>query len=147
MHTLCFATGITTIISLISSALAHHLLDERIAIIGSFIGLQSSYNTGIAFGIHLGSYQDIIIITALVLITIVAVKSATKKMEHIGFGLIIGGGIANLLDRAIDGKVTDMIQVGTFPIFNIADVAINLGVILIICTSLSFFKKEDSDDL
>jgi len=107
-------------------------LTERIAVIGSFIGLQRSLNEGVAFGFQLGTFQDIFILGALILITAFAVHSAKKPIEQIGFGLIVGGGIANVIDRIRDGYVTDMIQIGSFPIFNIADVCINIGVGLLL---------------
>ena len=64
----------------------------------------------------------------------------------IGFAFVIGGGIGNLIDRIFYGSVTDFFQIrlGIFRtgIFNMADVAVTLGVILILALSLR--KKEAS---
>lgn len=127
------------IASLLSAWAVGALLTERIAIIGSFLGLQRSYNEGVAFGIFLGSYQDIIILVAIGVLTYAAWRSAHTVLEQIGFGLILGGGIANVIDRVPDGLVTDMIQIGSFPIFNVADASINIGVFLLV---LSFFQQR-----
>ena len=118
--------------SIATASIVDVWLNERITVIGSFIGLQRSLNDGVAFGLHLGAFQNIFIFIALILITVFAVHSAKKPIEQIGFGLIVGGGIANVIDRIRDGYVTDMIQIGSFPIFNIADVCINIGVGLLL---------------
>jgi len=128
------------IASLFSAWAVGTFLTDRIAIVGSFMGLQRSYNEGIAFGIHLGPYQDIIILVAIGVIAYTAWRSAHTKLEQIGFGLILGGGIANVIDRAIDGLVTDMIQVGSFPIFNVADASINIGFGLLLMQLLMQMK-------
>jgi signal peptidase II len=96
------------------------------------IGLQKAYNLGIAFSINLGVVQTPIIIAALILLTYVALQHSAHILEHIGYGCIIGGGLANIVDRLLDGKVTDMFRVGNFPIFNVADISINLGVGLLL---------------
>lgn len=122
----------TAAVSLATAWIADALLAQRIAIIGSFVGLQRSYNEGIAFGIRLGPYQEVIIAVALAVLAYAAWQSAHTKPEQAGFGLILGGGTANLIDRIMNGYVTDMIQVGTFPVFNLADVCINAGVALLL---------------
>ena len=132
MQLLSIVAIISCLVSILSAYAVDMWLPERITIIGSFFGLQRSMNEGIAFGLHLGPYQDGIILLAVLIIIIIAFRSAVRITERIGFGLILGGGIANILDRLIDGTVTDMIQVGTFPIFNVADICINIGVALIL---------------
>ena len=130
-------TAVGTFVASLGIALfTEVLLKDRITIIGSFIGLQKSHNEGIAFGIELGPGQDFIIILALIAVVFIGVRYAKTRLEQAGFGLIVGGGAANLVDRILDGVVTDMIQVGTFPIFNIADTCINIGIVSIIFASL-----------
>ncbi|HLD71521.1 MAG TPA: signal peptidase II [Candidatus Peribacteraceae bacterium] len=111
--------------------LADTFLTERIPVLGSMAGLQPAFNSGIAFGINL-PYQDAIIFVALILVCIAAWRSAKIKLSGIGFGLIVGGAFANIVDRFQDGLVTDFFQVGTFPIFNVADSCITIGVILLL---------------
>ena len=132
MHILIITILSSCFLSLVAAHASVVFLDERIAITESFFGLQRSFNEGIAFGVDLGTYQEAIIIIALIIIGFVSFRSAKRVLEEVGFGLILGGGLANIIDRAIDGYVTDMIQVGGFPIFNLADVCINVGIGLLL---------------
>ena len=127
-------------------------LIARIPILGAFAGLELSHNPGIAFGVQLPpGFQTALIIIALIVVVVVAVRSVksrenrAKSKEHylssflsalyspsVAFGLIIGGALANVIDRLPDGLVTDFIQVGTFPTFNVADSCITVGVVLLL---------------
>lgn len=55
----------------------------------------------------------------------------TKTMRHFGFACMIGGAAGNLSDRVTHGFVVDFIQIGGFPVFNIADMAVVLGMTLV----------------
>lgn len=141
-----FCTAVASVMLSLAVAFATDIwLTERIAIAGSWIGLQRSYNPGIAFGLHLGPFQDIIICAALALLVWVAWKNARTWYQQAGFGLVIGGGAANVVDRLLDGVVTDMVQVGTFPIFNAADACINVGAaILLLELALEWWKTRNN---
>lgn len=122
--------------SFLGKLLADAYLHERFAIIGSFAGLYYSRNPGIAFGLKLPSgWQEMFIIIALVLVCILAWKSQKTLYSQIGYGLIVGGALGNVLDRMRDGFVTDFFQVGTFPIFNVADSCITVGVLFLLAES------------
>jgi signal peptidase II len=54
-----------------------------------------------------------------------------RPLEHAAFALIVGGAIGNVVDRAGHGYVVDFIHVHRWPVFNIADIAITLGALLI----------------
>jgi len=120
-------------LSVFSRFLAEFFLESRIAILGSFLGLQHSLNPGVAFGITFAPVlQMVLIIAALCAVLWMAERGAHTLMEFTGFGLIVGGGLANIIDRIGDGVVTDFIQAGSFPIFNIADGCITVGVALLL---------------
>lgn len=134
---LLWSSGISLFISVVCALVVERFLDERIAIFGSFAGLQKSHNPGIAFGIELpGGFQEVLIALALIIVWRLAWKTAKSKLSAIGFGLIIGGGLGNIVDRFPDGLVTDMVQVGTFPIFNVADSCITVGAALLLLEAL-----------
>ena len=114
-----------------STLLTQRLLVHRIPIIGSFIGLQPSENPGVAFGLELGVAEPSAIAIAAVIVVVMALRTSQSRMSQTGFGLILGGGMANIIDRFVDGKVTDLFQVGSFPIFNVADSCITVGVAIL----------------
>jgi len=119
-----------------STVLIELLLSERIAIIGSFAGLQRSTNTGVAFGLELGLAEPLLITVAAGVVAVMAFRTAETRMSQSGFGLILGGGAANIIDRLHDGRVTDLFQVGNFPIFNVADSCITVGVAVLLIEML-----------
>lgn len=141
-------TTVTIAASLLAKLLADHYLIQRIPILGNFFGLQLIHNPGIAFGIYFAPVtQTILIGMALVVVAWMAVRTVGKPMTRyeirlepaahgygyaLAFGLILGGGIANIIDRIPDGLVTDFVQVGSFPVFNIADSCITIGVIVLL---------------
>ncbi len=128
--------------SLLAKLLVDHFLTSRVAVIGSFAGLQYATNPGVAFSMtfpwHL---QGIFIGVALVAIAAVATQ-AKSTMSRIAFGLIIGGALGNVVDRLYDGLVTDFLQVGTFPIFNVADSCITIGVFLLLLEALGRWRRS-----
>lgn len=125
--------------------LADAFLTDRIPVVGSFAGLTLTHNPGIAFGVRLpAGYQEAIIIAALVLVCIVAVKSPKTPLNGWGYGLIVGGALGNVIDRLFDGVVTDFFQVGTFPVFNVADSCITIGVSLLLAHSVFFGRSHAS---
>jgi len=141
MPSLMLITIVSFLASLSAALIADSFLHGRIPVIGSFVGFELSYNSGIAFGIQLPPIvQEVLIGIALIIVAIIAVRSARTtnyqlSTTNLSFGLIIGGGIANVIDRIPDGLVTDFIQMGTFPTFNIADSCITVGAALLLWES------------
>lgn len=136
--------GVATIVALITSfsakLLADAFLHDRIALIGAFAGLLPTHNPGIAFGVRLpGGAQELLILIALALVVVAAVRSERSVTGDIGYGLIVGGALGNVLDRLQDGLVTDFFQIGSFAIFNVADSCITVGVALLLAQSLISF--------
>lgn len=134
-------------ISLALDLLVNSTLVARFAVIGSFVGLQKTLNPGIAFGIRLPPLvQEVFVLIALLAIGVTAVRTAKTAWQRIGFGLIVGGALANLTDRAMDGYVTDFIQVGSFYIFNVADSCITVGVAALLLESVILqYRKNDGN--
>ena len=124
---------VTFVCALGSAWAAQQFLTERIAVVGTFAGLQLSHNPGIAFGVHLPSpWQEVLIGAALCAVAFIAYRERGHRLNQIAFGLILAGALANIADRLPDGVVTDYFQVGTFPIFNVADSAITIGAALLL---------------
>ncbi len=136
---------IAFILSVASAQAAERLLAERIPVIGTFAGLQLSHNPGVAFGMQFPSpWQELLIGAALCAVAFIAYKERGHRVSQVAFGLIIAGALANIVDRLPDGVVTDYFQVGTFPIFNVADSAITVGAGLLLLDALLTTLKKRS---
>lgn len=131
MRRLFLITAAAFLLSMVGKWMGDAFLHERIALISSFLGLQPSQNQGVAFGISL-PFQSLLVLVAILTVFIFAVRTARSSLSLFGFGLILGGALGNIADRLLDGLVTDFIQVGTFPIFNVADSCITIGVCLLL---------------
>lgn len=123
---------------------------NEIELIGSFFTLIRVENSGafLGMGSELSYIPKLILLIIFPIVVLVAVSIYTymdKKLDNlslVGFSLIIGGGVANIFDRVVYGSVTDFlyINLGFFKtgIFNIADLSVTTGMILILIAS---FKK------
>jgi signal peptidase II len=113
---------------------------ERVEIF-SFLHLVNTRNDGIAFGGLGGSWLVVVlVIAALVGITVVFARNATRRWAWLPAGLLLGGALGNVIDRVFEGSVTDFIKFPHWPQFNVADIAVTLGVI-----SLVFVLDEKND--
>jgi signal peptidase II len=110
--------------------------DESIPLIGSWLSLTYVRNTGVAFGLFRGIPYFFTITS--ILISVGAVLFYRYQLPNnrpwvqLSVGMIVGGAIGNIIDRLRFGYVVDFVHVSWFPgIFNIADSAITVGVIML----------------
>ncbi len=106
----------------------------EVSVIGGLIGITNVRNSGAAFG-----FAPALAGIFLVASTLVAIGLAVYVARHPGdlltdvaLGLIMGGTLGNVSDRIAFGWVTDFINVHFWPVFNVADSAISIGVILLL---------------
>lgn len=131
--------------------------NEIIPVLKDYIVLKRTENTGIAFGLGTNSsiflkifyFQFIPILILLFLFRMIVIDTEFSKLTIAGTALVIGGAFGNLLDRIFYRSVTDFIQlnivVNKTIIFNIADILVLLGMILVIIDlSFSSFKRKVS---
>lgn len=121
-------------------------LNEEVILIKNFFSIHYMNNYGVAWSM-LDNKIPIIIgisIVALALIYHFMYQFIPNKRNNIAFGLVFGGMIGNLMDRWLFGYVRDFLDFKIlgydYPIFNIADIAIVVGIILLI---YAVFKGED----
>ena len=121
----------------------HMELYESIPLIDGFFYLTSHRNKGAAWGILQDQMIFFYIITAIVVIAIVYYMQIHAKGHPLfatGLALVLGGAIGNFVDRLFKQEVVDfldvMIVTYDFPIFNIADSALTIGVIVILIVTL-----------
>jgi len=125
-------------------------IGEQIPVLGNFFIITSIRNRGAAFGILQEQRLFFLIITVIVVAGIIwyMVRSAKRgsKLLLISLAMILGGAFGNFLDRALYGEVVDFLQFNfgsyTFPVFNLADTGICVGVALVILDSLIDRKQE-----
>ena len=123
-------------------------LNETKVIINNFFSLTKVYNTGASWNILAGYRLILILITLIILALLIIYQNKFKenKRNILAFSLLYGGIIGNLLDRLIQGYVIDFFDFNIFgydyPVFNIADICIVFGIILLI---IAIVKKEDEN--
>ncbi|QAY68316.1 signal peptidase II [Paenibacillus protaetiae] len=126
-------------------------ISDQISVIGNFFLITSYRNRGAAFSILQDQRFFFIAITVIIAVGIIwymqSIKDKNRAILLTGLGFVLGGATGNFLDRALTGEVVDFLQFNfgsyTFPIFNIADSAITVGVVLIIIDTLLHSKDEN----
>lgn len=108
------------------------------------ISLRRINNEGIAFGLldDLGSGLIILGALGFLVLLLYFLASGDRERLWLPVGLLAGGAIGNLLDRLFQGSVTDFIDFPRWPTFNIADVEITLGVVMMIV----IFAREETEE-
>jgi len=125
-------------------------LFQSVPVIKNVLHITYIRNSGAAFGILRGKQGFFLFTTIIALVLIFSYIRELKEnntLSALALALILGGALGNFLDRVFYGFVVDFIEVKiNFPLFNIADSAIVIGIILIFVES--FFKKkiQNTDD-
>ena len=127
------------------------LVDAPLEVIDGILTLRFTTNSGGAFSI--GGSAPWIFVTASVLVIGIIVATAfrhTSLLSAAAVGLILGGALGNLTDRAIRGdgfrgRVVDFIDVHVWPIFNLADTAIVIGAVLLAVGSFIDAREPDPE--
>ncbi|WP_285754324.1 signal peptidase II [Parageobacillus sp. G301] len=124
-------------------------LGESISIIPNVLYITSHRNRGAAWGILQGQFWLFYLITVIVVIGLVVYIQRLPRGERlfgIALGLMLGGAIGNFIDRVFRKEVVDFIHtyIGTysFPVFNIADSALCIGVALVFIKTFFAGKTE-----
>ncbi len=128
-------------------------IGEEISVIGNFFLITSHRNRGAAFGIMQEQRWFFLVITIVVVCAIIWYMRHMRKTGSValltGLGMILGGAIGNFWDRALHGEVVDFLLFNfgsySFPIFNIADSGIVIGVILVLIDSLFLSKDKEKE--
>jgi signal peptidase II len=107
---------------------------QSIPIIENIFHITYIENPGAAFGILANQRMLFLILTAVivgVMIYLYCSLSNKKSLTAISLGIVVSGAIGNFIDRFMRGTVTDFLDFRIWPIFNIADIAICVGLALI----------------
>jgi signal peptidase II len=113
---------------------------EHVDVLGP-LGFTLVHNDGVAFGLASGGGAALVALTvaALLFVGVLFARNPTRPWMWVAVGLLAGGALGNLADRVRAGAVTDYIDFLSWPPFNLADVAITLGVLVL---ALSYIEAD-----
>jgi signal peptidase II len=130
------ACGVVVAIDQGGKAIATSLVSrgDRVEVL-PFLHIENVRNEGVAFGLG-GDISAVFIAATIVLLlgflVFLAFRGGSGWLVWLPAGLLLGGALGNLADRVRDGAVTDFISLPLWPTFNLADVAIVIGVLLLL---------------
>ena len=127
----------------VSKSLVRHHLAGRppIVLIPHVVQLSYTTNSGGAFGL-LANYPWLFFAASVVVILVIVAGSVRLQLRTsaVALGLVLGGALGNLIDRlgapGMSGRVTDFIDFHVWPVFNLADAAIVVGVVVMVLAGL-----------
>lgn len=120
-------------------------LGDSVPLIKGVINLTYVRNVGAAFGLFPGRLAVFIVIALGVIAGVAWVwwrLRPTSAWVTVALGLVAGGAAGNLIDRVVAGRVTDFFDLGWFPVFNVADMALDIGVAILLVWML--FSDDDA---
>src|SRR5271156_5988372 len=131
---------------------AHMALYESIAIVPNYLDITYTLNPGAAFSMLADAPQWVrkgfllsMACAAIIVLGVLIVRADRISITSVAFAMVLGGAAGNLIDRAIRGRVIDFMRAHyydlNYPVFNVADSAITIGVALIVLASL--FGRDD----
>ncbi len=143
---LALVAGAVVALDQVTKQWATHVLEYRppIEVIGTLVRLTYTRNSGVAFGIGAGTgfpYYLFSIVAAVAILWMLLRGRVHDAARQWALSLIFGGAIGNLIDRVTAGEVVDFILFSwrqwSFPVFNVADTAVTVGVALFAIAALA----------
>lgn len=139
---------VSFIVSLTDFILKNHLknnLFQSLPVIKDVFHITIVFNTGAAFGILNNKNCFLVCISVIFIIFLLIIISRDNEKNFLiklSYGLILGGALSNLFDRILYGYVIDYLDFQIWPVFNLSDACITIGVSLIILQSIKQRKNE-----
>ncbi|MBQ8468962.1 MAG: signal peptidase II [Clostridia bacterium] len=131
------------------------LYGKSFSLLGNFLWIESSFNTGAAFSMMSGAQLFFIIVASIasvVMIYLICTKCIEfSRFSRVSMALVLGGALGNLIDRIFLGGVRDFIYFKSinFAIFNIADTFVTVGCVLLVISlvisAINSYKKGDKN--
>jgi signal peptidase II len=124
----------------VTKTLALHALADGPIHLFWTLRLNLSFNSGAAFGLGRGLGPVLVAVAIVVLVILLGLGRAAmaRPVAAMALGLLLGGALGNLVDRVVrhhGGAVIDFIDFQWWPIFNVADMAITVGAVLLVFVS------------
>ena len=120
---------------------------DRIPVIGDWLRIYYVQNTGTAFSMFAGNRFVTVVLTGILIL--VCVVFAIREIKDgdtlipLLLTLIAAGGVSNMIDRLRLGFVTDMISCGSFAVFNVADIFVTCGCVLMMAAIIIMYREEE----
>ncbi|HEU4884372.1 MAG TPA: signal peptidase II [Longimicrobium sp.] len=135
-----------------SKALVQQRIRTELTIVDGWLSFRHSFNEGISWGLFNNGGEHPWRMPLLVVLTLVGIgatasiiRQSRDRWIHVAGALVLGGALGNLGDRVLDGGVTDFIYVHFFPyIFNVADIFISIGGVLLVARMLLDARRGDA---
>ena len=111
---------------------------SEVSVIDHVVGITNVHNSGAAFGVA-PAMAGIFLVASIVVaigLTIYVFRNHGSEWMFGTLGLILGGTVGNGYERLVNGTVTDFINFHFWPVFNVADSAVSVGVVLLIASYL-----------
>lgn len=118
-------------------ATEHLAFAPPVRLVGEWVQLTYTRNSGIAFGLLAGRNFPLYVFSIVAALAVIALFLRHERLSiarHVSLALILGGAVGNLIDRVTTGEVVDFILLAwrghEFPVFNVADICVTSGVAL-----------------
>jgi signal peptidase II len=139
-RTVAFARAVAVVaLVVIADRISKHFVVTGIAVgdVHKFlpgVNLVHDRNSGVAFGFFSGGGVLVLVLTlaALTALVVYFIMHPTRPWLWLPTGLLVGGALGNLIDRVVNGSVTDFIKLPLWPAFNVSDMAITFGVLALL---------------
>ena len=127
----------------LTKLLARFFLHSKTVDLG-ILKLQLVYNTGAAYGILSGQTLFLLILGIVAIVYLIwnIKQFIATKIELVAYSLLMAGALGNTFDRLLFSKVTDFINIMIIPVFNVADVLLNVGIILVFYKWLVYDRRK-----
>jgi signal peptidase II len=127
--------ALVVVIDQVTKALVRHgiAIGEEDSVLPA-ISLVHVRNSGVAFGAFAGGGIIVVVLVAAALTALLYyfVTHVDRRLVWLPTGMLLGGSIGNIIDRVRDGAVTDFIKLPAWPAFNVADMSITFGVLVLL---------------
>jgi signal peptidase II len=113
------------------------------------VWLERSHNSGVAFGLFSGRSTLILVAAGIAIVAILIYLALETRpvLAGVAGGFLIGGSLGNLWDRVARGEVTDFLRLPHWPNFNLADVFIVIGVVLVAVSLFWPARQTEGDEV
>lgn len=128
----------------LSKILISNFVPETVG--NEYFAIEITKNTGMAFGFNSGNTKNIVLSTFVIFIMITFIKNQRNQIDEktlVAISMVIGGGISNIIDRIFRGGVFDFIKILFIPNFNIADLCICTGWLLLVIFLVIYTRKVE----